>query len=148
MSSKKQEFISTATGGNVGAITRKAIYKCLQSLDGERVIITIDKCSKQRSYEQNRYIHWLFKTFAEALNDLGNEFQMEEVKQLCKLKFLTIEVVNEATGECIGSRIKGTAECTTTELNEFFEKVIIWAKEFFNITLPYPGEIMMLHFDK
>jgi hypothetical protein len=81
----------------------------------------------------------------DALNDLGNEFTMLEVKELMKAKYLLIDVVNEKTGEVLGQRIKGTSECTTVELNTFFENVIRWAAEL-GIILPMPNEELEIDF--
>jgi hypothetical protein len=76
----------------------------------------------------------------EELNELGNEFTMMEVKDLCKAKFALIDVFNEKTGEVLGQRIKGTSAMNKTELSDFVESVIRWAADSFGIVLPYPNE--------
>lgn len=139
----KHEFITSVNKGKLGAITSKQIKTTIEKYEGYRIILTIDKCSSKRSNQQNSYIHLLFTMLTEALNDLGNEFNMLEVKDMMKSKFLLTDVVNEKTGEILGQRIKGTSECTTIELNEFFENVIRWAAEL-GIVLPYPNEELEL----
>lgn len=139
----KHEFITSVNKGKLGAITSKQIKTAIEKYEGYRIILTIDKCSSKRSNQQNSYIHLLFTMLTEALNDLGNEFNMLEVKDMMKAKFLLTDVVNEKTGEILGQRIKGTSECTTIELNEFFENVIRWAAEL-GIVLPYPNEELEL----
>ena len=139
----KHEFITSVNKGKLGAITSKQIKTTIEKYEGYRIILTIDKCSSKRSNQQNSYIHLLFTILTEALNDLGNEFNMLEVKDMMKAKFLLTDVVNEKTGEILGQRIKGTSECTTVELNEFFENVIRWASEL-GIVLPYPNEELEL----
>jgi len=82
----------------------------------------------------------LFTIFKTSLNDLGNDFTMEEVKEICKYKFGLTDVLNKQTGEVIGQRIKGTHEMSKTEMIEFIESVIRYAAECFDIILPYPSE--------
>lgn len=135
----KHEFITSVNKGKLGAITSKQIKTTIEKYEGYRIILTIDKCSSKRSNQQNSYIHFLFSVLTDALNDLGNELNMLEVKDMMKAKYLLVDVVNEKTGEVLGQRIKGTSECTTVELNDFFENVIRWASEL-GIVLPYPNE--------
>lgn len=144
----RTEFITQIKDGKTGAITSKKIADCLRSLEGKRVVISIDVCKSTRSQQQNRYLHLLFTIFKDALNDLGNEFTMEEVKELCKMKFATIDVFNNVTGECIGQRIKGTHEMSKSEMVDFIESIIRYSADFFHIVLPYPNENFSLDFDK
>jgi len=119
--------------------SRKSFDNDLKGLKNGLVTITV-KRRNQRSLAQNAYIHLLFTIFKTELNALGNEFTMEQVKEIAKAKFLTIDVVNENTGECIGQRVKGTHELSKVEMMEFVENVIRWAADMFHITLPYPNE--------
>ena len=137
---KKLELYSTVKDGKLQPSTTKQILKCLQGYEGKRVIVTIEKLSSKRSSQQNRYLHLLFTIFTEELNELGNEFTMMEVKDLCKAKFALIDVFNEKTGEVLGQRIKGTSAMNKTELSDFVESVIRWAADSFGIVLPYPNE--------
>lgn len=136
----KQEFISIIKDGKLQPSTTNNILKVLSGLEGKRVRITLEKVSAKRSLQQNAYLHLLFTIFTESLNDLGNEFTIDEVKELCKAKFLLVDVMNKETGECLGQRIKGTSEMTKTELNVFIENIIRWAADYFSIVLPYPSE--------
>ena len=139
----KHEFITNVNKGKLGGITSRQIKTTIEKYEGYRIILTIDKCSPKRSNQQNSYIHLLFTILTDALNDLGNEFNMLEVKDMMKAKYLLVDVVNEKTGEILGQRIKGTSECTTIELNNFFENVIRWGAEL-GIVLPYPNEELEL----
>jgi len=136
----KQEFISIIKDGKLQPSTTNNILKVLSGLEGKRVRITLEKVSAKRSLQQNAYLHLLFIIFTESLNELGNDFTMDEVKELCKAKFLLVDVMNVETGEIIGQRIKGTSEMTKTELNLFIENIIRWAADYFSIVLPYPSE--------
>jgi len=140
----KYIFYGKTIDGKPKISRRSELDEVLQSFDGKEFQITVEKKKKSRSNQQNRYLHALFTIFRNELNALGNRFTMEQVKELCKAKFATIDVVNEATGEVIGQRIKGTSEMTTTELNEFIESVIEWAATMFHIVLPYPNEAFEL----
>ena len=117
----KQEFISLIKDGKLQPSTTNNILKVLSGLEGKRVRVTLEKVSAKRSLQQNAYLHLLFTIFTESLNELGNEFTVDEVKELCKAKFALIDVMNKETGECLGQRIKGTSEMTKTELNLFIE---------------------------
>lgn len=141
------EFYSNVRSGKLQPSVRNQIAGLMKSFEGKRVRLVISKAKSKRSDEQNRYLHLLFTIFTDELNELGNEFTMQEVKELCKAKFALIDVVNEQTGEVIGNRIKGTSEMNKTELNEFFEKVIRWAAETFGIQLPYPNEQLKTDFE-
>ena len=136
----KQEFISIIKDGKLQPSTTNNILKVLSGLEGKRVRVTLEKVSAKRSLQQNAYLHLLFTIFTESLNELGNEFTVDEVKELCKAKFALIDVMNKETGECLGQRIKGTSEMTKTELNLFIENIIRWAADYFSIVLPYPSE--------
>lgn len=140
------EFYSDIRDGRLQSNISKQIKDFLPSLENKRVVIKIDKVKSNRSLAQNSYLHLLFTMFKDALNELGNNYTMEEVKELCKAKFSLIDVVNESTGECIGQRIKGTHEMGKVEMCEFVEKIIIWAASYFNITLPYPNENVTFNF--
>lgn len=115
------------------------LNQALKRYEGKEIIITIENVSRKRSSQQNRYIHRLFTIFTNALNELGNEFTMSDIKGICAMKFLLIEEIDYSTGE-IMQRLRGTSELSTTELNEFFEKIIAWAADMFGIILPYPNE--------
>jgi len=137
---KALTYFSNVKEGQLQMNVRKKIASELSQFEGKRVEITIKKVGSQRSHQQNRYLHLLFTIFKDALNDLGNEFTMLEVKELCKAKFSLIDVVNQETSEVFGQRIKGTAEMTKGELAEFIESIIRWAADSFHIVLPYPNE--------
>ena len=125
--------------GGLSIANRKAFQSELAQMKNGYVTIKVSR-KNQRSLQQNAYLHLLFTIFKNELNQLGNEFTMLEVKDLCKAKYLTIDVVNTNTGECIGQRVKGTHELTKIEMMQFVDDVIRWAADMFHITLPYPGE--------
>ena len=125
--------------GGLSIANRKAFQSELAQMKNGYVTIKVSY-KNQRSLAQNAYLHLLFTIFKNELNQLGNEFTMLEVKDLCKAKYLTVDVVNTNTGECIGQRVKGTHELTKIEMMQFVDDVIRWAADFFHIILPYPNE--------
>lgn len=145
----KYEFISVIKDDRLQPSVTKGILKVIEGKNGKRYKITIEKLSVKRSIPQNNYVHLLFTLFTEALNDLGNEFSMLTVKELCKTKFPVYrDVVDVSSGEIIGQERKGTSDYTKEEMSIFFDKVISWAGETFHIKLPYPNENFELDFDK
>lgn len=132
-------YFAKIEDGKLKITNRKGFDSDVAEWEGKRVQITVEKNNK-RTDPQNRYLHALFTIFTKALNDLGNNFKMDEVKELVKCKFLTTEVVNESTGEVIGKRIKGTHELSKQEMVDFIDRFIEWAASDFGIVLPLANE--------
>jgi hypothetical protein len=139
----KAEFFSPVKQGKLQPSTRKAIAETLRGFEEKRVRIVIERVSAKRSIQQNRYLHLLFTIFADGLNEMGNEFTREQVKEMCKAKFAVqeVEIISPISGEIVyEKRIRGTSEMNKLELMEFIEKVQRWAIEFFGIYLPAVDE--------
>jgi len=141
----KIEFITSVTNGKLSKQATEGIKQSLAKLEGKRCIISIEKLSAKRSDQQNKFLHVLLTAFTQELNALGNEFKMATVKDLCKMKFAMVDVVNSSTGEVIGQQMKPTSAMNKIELNEFFESIIRWAAEDFDIQLFYPGEQLQIN---
>ena len=140
----KTEIFCNVENGKVIS-NRKLLADTLATFSG-RISITIQKVKKVRSNQQNRYLHAAFTILStELINYTGDErYTAVMVKDIVKCKFLTVDMINESSGEVIGTRIKSTAELSTLEMNEFIENMIRWAAEQFNITIPYPNENLEL----
>jgi hypothetical protein len=140
----KTEIYCNVENGKVIS-NRKLLADTLATFSG-RVSITIQKAKKVRSGQQNRYLHAAFTILSKQLiNYTGDErYTAAMVKDIVKCKFLTVDMINESSGEVIGTRIKSTTELSTFEMNEFIENMIRWAAEQFNITIPYPNENLQL----
>jgi hypothetical protein len=109
---------------------------------------TIKRVYNNRSNEQNKY-YWgvVLPNLVEGLKDVGYaELSIEEAHEFCKNKFIFQEtknmcVVNKVTGEIQNIKYyPSTAKLTTTEFNEYFERIIIFASEYLSINIPYPNE--------
>jgi len=144
----KEVFISTVKNNRLQPSVTQGILKVLEGHEGGKVIITVEKLSTKRSLSQNNYLHLLFTIFKDALNELGNDFTMLKVKELCKFKFALKDEINEDTGECIGQYIQHTSDMTKMEMVAFVENIIRWAADSFHIELPYPGEELELNFER
>ena len=128
------------TDGKLKISNRYDFEQELAAFEGKEIMVTVERKTRKRTISQNDYLHAMLRIFTGELNNLGNTFTMEQVKDMMKYKFLTVDVVNTETGEAIGQRVKDTSELTTIELSEFIEEVIRYAAEFFHIVLPYPNE--------
>lgn len=80
---------------------------------------------------------------------------MKEVKEALKFKYLQkdligidgLPVIDEETGECFQT-VQDTSELSTIGMNDFNEKIRMFALEKFNIVLPLPNEQGALKFDE
>lgn len=137
----KQTFIiQKSKEGVVHASSFNSIIKHIEGHSGYKFRVEVEQYRAKRSNQQNRYLHQIFTILKEGLNELGNEFTKDEVKELCKYKFAKIDIINHETGELIGQRIKGTSEMNKMEMAEFIENVIRWSADMFHIILPQPGQ--------
>jgi len=137
MSELKIQITSHVTNGKLSR-NRMALAEAITQWEGKDITITIERKRKQRSNQQNRYLHASLTILKNELNNLGNNFNMEEVKELVKAKFLMVDVVS-CEGEIYGQRIKGTHECSTGEMLEFISQMRQWAYDVFNIDIPEPN---------
>jgi len=101
----------------------------LIEFEGKEVEIRIKVRTNNRSKEQNS-LYWKW------INILSNEtgFQVEEMHELVKYKFLQRNVVNnDGVEEVI---LKSTTTLTVSEFNKFMNEVLYWSNDTLNINLP------------
>ena len=101
----------------------------LIEFEGKEVEIRIKVRTNNRSKEQNS-LYWKW------INILSNEtgFQVEEMHELVKYKFLQRNVVNnDGVEELI---LKSTTTLTVSEFNKFMNDVLYWSNDTLNINLP------------
>lgn len=130
--------ISTIRNGHMQNNVRQAIANELQRYEGKRVEISIKQLRGKRSLPQNSFLHFALTLLTNSLNELGNKFTMQEVKDMMKAKFLLEDVVNKETGECLGQKIKPTSSLNKLEMVDFIEAIIMWADEL-GIVIPRPN---------
>lgn len=129
-----------------GELVNKAIVKKAFDLKDGVYELEIKKRDK-RSLQQNRYYFGVcIKMIRDELYERGNDVSIQETHEWINSKFNYLEVINEETGEV--ERIPQS----TTKLNKegfglYIEKVQRFGAEFLSITIPDPGEQMMLNYE-
>tara|TARA_R100000781_G_scaffold22504_1_gene16721 strand:+ start:61 stop:444 length:384 start_codon:yes stop_codon:yes gene_type:complete len=101
----------------------------LIEFEGKEVEIRIKVRTNNRSKEQNS-LYWKW------INILSNEtgFQVEEMHELVKYKFLQRNIVNnDGVEEVI---LKSTTTLTVSEFNKFMNDILYWSNDTLNINLP------------
>lgn len=118
---------------------RIAIVREIQALRGMQRI-TVVKARPRRSDRQNRY-YW--PVFIGSMYDFckaqGSNETHDQLHEMFKVKFLRKPVINQQTGELIGQAIRSTTELTTTEFNEYLDKIAMFLAEM-GIVVPDPSE--------
>lgn len=102
----------------------------LLSLKGKRVVFTVKRHFKNRTYRQNDYFHGVICVkFAGAMHGTP-----DEAKEALKAHFLSTPLDNGLL------RIKSTAELNTAEFEEFCSRCRQLASEFYDLYIPKPNE--------
>lgn len=119
--------------------------------EGKKVVVTITPLFKQRTIQQNSYMHgYLFPRIQEGFVEKGwspEEVTPSVVKDFLKKRFLTTEITNENSGEII-YRVRDTSELSTTEMSEFWDQCIRFAAEELHIVVLLPGDQTELDFER
>lgn len=128
-----------------GRVAGREFAKVVNNLEGQRITITIGKTKRNRSNNQNRYFHGpMLDVLLDHIQELGNDMQKIELRELLKFKFLKKDILLDAdTGE-MASIIKSTADLNTGEWEDFMEQIRAWAAEIFGIEIPLPNEQLEL----
>lgn len=140
----EEVVICTVKNGYISNLKR--VTDIIAAFEGA-VEVIIRKKKKYRSSDQNRYLHKLFRIFAEELkaspkNPYPAEVVINEdlVKSILKYKFARHTIANTATGEVIDEFIQDTSDMSTTEIALFVEQIIEYAATTYHIQLPFPNE--------
>ena len=103
----------------------------LQSLDGKRVEVTVEKYRRKRTVDQNSYFHGVVIPL--IAKETGED--PETVKAFLKEKFA-------AKLPAFKTWIpKPTHLMDTVEMTELVERSRVWASEFLNTTIPDPQQV-------
>lgn len=135
---KQLLFISNVKDGQLQMNVRKQIATKLPYFNEKRVKITIEKLYGKRSNPQNAFLHLILTIFSNELIDLtGDErLDMETVKSMCKIKYLSENLIDEETGEVKATYVRKTSQLNKEEMGEFIENVKRYAMDMFGIYLP------------
>lgn len=88
--------------------------------EGKRVTVTVGRQGKSRTLPQNNYLHGvIIKTLSDYLG-----YEPKEMKGIIKWHF----------------GIKHTADLTTVEAEELYERIRRWAAQEFNVVIPDPDQ--------
>lgn len=118
---------------------RQMILDKLKELRG-RQRVSITKYRPRRSDRQNRYYFPCFvKVFGEYLREQGNDHVSDEdVHEFFKAKFLTRTFADPKTGKLYNLPVS-TTTLTTTEFNEYLDKIAAFLAMDFGIVVPEPS---------
>mgnify|MGYP003629212828 FL=1 len=135
----KLEFYTTVTNGRLTSTWQNAV----NSFEGQRVAVTIQKAKKKRSNPQNAYFHGcVVPIVTNAMLDVGIRTSNSETKEMLKRKFLS-EEVPFADGQYL-ERTKSTSELSTSEFNDFIAQVQQFAAEWLGVEVPDPNEQLVI----
>ena len=127
---------------------RKALQQAIEQYEGKDITITIDRKKKSRTTHQNRYYWGVIIPLIQAaiLTEWGERKSKEEIHEFLKIRFNFTEHHNTDTGEIVHIG-RGTSSNTTVQQEEYHDDCRIFAKEWFNITIPMPNEEMEINFE-
>jgi hypothetical protein len=139
----KLSYITKIQDGKIPDRTRKKIAEELSSLEGKRVEITVQRLSRKRSVQQNRY-YWgvLVERVREAFKETGTLHDPETIHEFLKSQSMTLQnvMVNPETGE---TRLFTSSSTTLTpiEFEEYMDECRMLAAEWFGISIPEPEAV-------
>jgi hypothetical protein len=101
----------------------------------------------RRSNPQNRYL-WgvVYKELEIRMRELGNDVDSDVVHEICKERFNPQSIIGPG-GEIIGNKGGSTAEMNKGEFMDYVDKIIKFAAEMLEISIPYPGQKLQLGFE-
>lgn len=134
--------------GKLKIFNKDYLLKDIKTLDGKRVVLTIERAKKTRSLSQNSY-YWavVVPMVREGLVDRGYRISLEAAHEYLKSEFLKVELVNEETGEILPST-GSTKEATTTDFMAYIEDIQRWAAEYLVIYIPSPNEQIEMNYEE
>ena len=133
-------FRSKVVNGKL-ASNRKPIQEAIATFEGKEIEISIAKAKKKRSKPQNAF-YWgvVVPIVKHGLFDIGYKLTNERTHDFLKERFLKEDLVNEDTGEVLGSVSKSTTELTTTQFMEYMAEITQFSAEFLGVQIPEPNE--------
>lgn len=125
-------FRGRIEGGKLKLDHRDEFAALVKRLDGKEVELTLRRHRRQRSRNQNRYLH------AVVIPILAKHcgYDDEEMKTALKLRFLRCGD-SEVNGL---PRVRSTADLTTAEMAEFIDRIRQLAAEM-GCSIPSPNEV-------
>ncbi len=132
----KPIFLGQISDGKLSLDKSQQFKEYLQTLNGKRVELTVEKLTHPRTNSQNRY-YWgvVVKLIAEHT---GHD--PEQIHEL--LKHLHSPKWHFQTAPISTSKIPtSTTRLDTLEFADYTERCRVWANEFLGLSIPLPGEV-------
>ena len=128
------------------ATNKGSISKAFEQFEGREITITIEKKRRKRSNNQNSYLWGCVYPLVKIgfFESYGEVFSIEEVHEILKMKFNSIDLINEDTGEVVVAP-KSTTKNSKFEQEQYHEHIRNFAKEWFNIYIPLPNEEIFIN---
>ena len=124
---------------------RKRMNNDVLKFKGKAIEIIIKQRGK-RGVQMNSYV-WgvVYKMLQMELNELGNDFTIDDIHEWCKQEFNSINIIGEG-GEVIGKKGSSTAALNNSEHIEYWMKIREWSLDFLKLYIPLPKEDLTLKF--
>jgi hypothetical protein len=145
---KKISITSSVVNGNLKR-NRQLIIDALKNFEGKNIQITIEKATKKRSNQQNRFYYGVcLPLLQKGLHDATGEVRdINSIHYQIVLPLLSPkrEIVNTQTGEIITEHLT-SSQMTTSEFMDFIVNIQKWSAEFLQVDIPNPNEQTTLNF--
>lgn len=112
----------------------------MQKLDGQEVVLTLDKKRNTRSNAENRYYYGvIIPIFNDYIGNKDN--QSSDAHDHLKYQFLRFRVRDKITKR-FRTYIKSTAELTSLEFENYCSQCRAYLNTEFGLIVPQPNEIL------
>lgn len=119
----------------------KALGLHLKSLAGKQCKMIISREFGIRSNQQNKYL-WSVP-YAMIAEQMGEDDPMVVHYQMTLMFWYEmVEIMGEDGKKTLVRKPKETSGMTTTEFEEYAEKIRRWALDFFGLKIPLPNELI------
>ena len=138
-------LITTVKDGVIPKNKGLQLREMLKIYEGKDIILTIERKTKNRTLNQNRYLWGVpVKMITLRLRELGwtidgRPITESDVYLLLTTKFLKRTMINMETGETQDTYL-GSSVLTTVEFMDFIDNILRWASEFLQLYILEPNE--------
>jgi hypothetical protein len=136
----KIEYLGYIEGGKLHIMRRKQFNEEIRHTKDMDVSIVVKKRGKRSSQQNRYYFGVLIDEIRRELLRRGTRATAEEVHEALKLKFNPHREVNTETGQVLLEIGQTTTDMNREEFGQYLERIIEWAAESLEITIPSPGE--------
>lgn len=129
--------------GKLSVYNQQALADYRQKHAGKDIILSIKIKRKRRSNPQNGY-YWsvIVPMVMEAINNYGNDFDMDETHEFLKAKFNLKEVTVKDEGFIMMPQ--STSRMDTAEFSSYCEHIRQFASLVLGVYIPAPNEQMTI----